>query len=44
MLIGLKVPFITKVPVTLTFEKAGSIDVELQVEAIGSSGPAIPKN
>jgi copper(I)-binding protein len=41
MLIGLKKPLEkdTRVPVTLVFEKAGSIDVELAVGAMGSSRP-----
>ena len=29
-----------KVPVTLVFEKAGKIDVELAVQAMGASHPA----
>ena len=39
MMMGLKVPFKQdeKVPVTLVFEKAGSIDVELAVLPIGAS-------
>jgi hypothetical protein len=38
-MMGLKEPFKQgeKVPVTLVFEKAGSIDVELAVVAIGAS-------
>ena len=38
MFIELKAPFTrnTKVPVTLVFEKAGSIDVELLVQAMGA--------
>jgi periplasmic copper chaperone A len=41
MMMGLKVPFKQgeKVPVTLVFEKAGSIDVELAVMAMGASAP-----
>ena len=41
MFMGLKAPFAkdTKVPVTLVFEKAGSLDVELAVEALGMSAP-----
>lgn len=31
-----------KVPVTLTFERAGSIEVELEVQAIGATEPAKP--
>ena len=40
LLIGLKAPLAkgTRLPVTLTFEKAGSIDVELLVEAPGPVG------
>ena len=39
MFMGLKAPLAkdSKVPVTLVFEKAGSIDVELKVEAIGAA-------
>ena len=42
MLVGLKAPFKagTRVPVTLVFEKAGSIDVEMDVQAMGSTAPA----
>jgi copper(I)-binding protein len=42
MLVGLKAPLKPgmHVPVTLVFEKAGSIDVELDVQAMGSSAPA----
>jgi copper(I)-binding protein len=41
MLMGLKAPLAkgTKVPVTLVFEKAGSVDVELAVEAMGATMP-----
>ena len=41
MLIGLKAPLKAgdSVPVTLTFEKAGSTDVELTVEPMGAQGP-----
>ncbi len=41
MLIGLKKPLIkdTRVPVTLVFEKAGSIDVELEVAPLGATRP-----
>jgi copper(I)-binding protein len=41
MFAGLKAPFAkdSKVPLTLVFEKAGSIDVELPVEGMGASGP-----
>jgi periplasmic copper chaperone A len=28
-----------KVPLTLVFEKAGSIDVEMKVEAMGAGAP-----
>jgi copper(I)-binding protein len=39
MMMGLKAPFKQgeKVPVTLTFEKAGKIDVELVVVPIGAT-------
>lgn len=39
MLIGLKEPLKkgTKVPLTLVFERAGSIDVELDVESLGAT-------
>ena len=42
MLMGLVAPFEkgARVPVTLVFEKAGSIDVELAVEAMGGPAPA----
>jgi periplasmic copper chaperone A len=42
MMMGLKAPFKKdeKVPVTLVFEKAGSIDVELAVMPMGASPPA----
>ncbi|TAJ35965.1 MAG: copper chaperone PCu(A)C [Reyranella sp.] len=41
MFMGLKAPFAkdAKVPVTLVFEKAGSLDVELAVEALGTAAP-----
>ena len=41
MMMGLKGPLKqdTRVPVTLVFEKAGPIDVELTVEAIGAQSP-----
>jgi copper(I)-binding protein len=41
MFTGLKAPFTkdAKVPLTLIFEKAGSVDVELPVEAMGATGP-----
>jgi len=41
MFMELKAPFAkdTKVPLTLVFEKAGSIDVELSVQAIGAQPP-----
>ena len=41
MFVGLKAPFAkdAKVPVTLVFEKAGSLDVELAVEALGAAAP-----
>ena len=39
MFMGLKAPFAkdARVPVTLIFEKAGSIDVEMKVEAMGGA-------
>ena len=42
MLMGLKKPLTrdTRVPLTLVFEKAGSIDVELAVEAMGATSRA----
>jgi copper(I)-binding protein len=42
MMMGLKGPLKqgSTVPVTLTFEKAGTVDVELAVEAMGASHPA----
>lgn len=42
MLMGLKEPFKegTRIPVTLVFEKAGKIDVELMVMALGASPDA----
>lgn len=42
MFMELKAPFAkdAKVPVTLVFEKAGSIDVSLAVQAIGAAPPA----
>ena len=42
MMTGLKAPLKqgTSVPVTLVFEKAGKIDVDLAVEAMGASAPA----
>jgi copper(I)-binding protein len=41
MFMGLKAPFAkdAKVPLTLVFEKAGSIDVELNVQAMGAQAP-----
>jgi copper(I)-binding protein len=41
MFMGLKAPFTkdAKVPATLVFEKAGSIDVELLVQAMGAQPP-----
>jgi len=41
MFMELKAPFAkdAKVPLTLVFEKAGSIDVELAVQAMGASAP-----
>ena len=45
MFMGLKAPFEkdTRVPATLVFEKAGSIDVELSVAPLGAGAPA-PKH
>ncbi len=45
MFMGLKAPFEkdTRVPATLVFEKAGSIDVELSVVPLGAGAPA-PKH
>jgi len=45
MFMGLKAPFAkdTKVPLTLVFEKAGSIVGELPVAAMGAAAPATPK-
>ena len=42
MFMGLKAPFEkdTRVPATLVFEKAGSIDVELSVVPMGAGAPA----
>ena len=42
MMMGLKAPLkeATRVPVTLVFEKAGKIDVELQVMALGATPDA----
>jgi copper(I)-binding protein len=41
MFMGLKAPFATdaRVPVTLVFEKAGSIDIALTVQAMGAPPP-----
>jgi copper(I)-binding protein len=46
MFMELKAPFTKdmQVPVTLVFEKAGSIDVDLAVAAMGAPGPAMNKN
>jgi periplasmic copper chaperone A len=42
MFIGLKAPFAKgqKVPATLVFEKAGKVDVEFLVEALGATQPS----
>jgi copper(I)-binding protein len=42
MFMELKAPFVKdgRVPVTLVFEKAGPIDVEFMIEAMGTSQPA----
>jgi copper(I)-binding protein len=41
MFMGLKAPFAakTRVPLTLVFEKAGTIELELDVEAMGAAQP-----
>ncbi len=41
MMIGLKQPLVqgTRVPLTLRFERAGEVQVELAVEAAGARGP-----
>lgn len=41
MFMGLKAPFAkdAKVPLTLVFEKAGSLDIVLDVEALGAAAP-----
>jgi copper(I)-binding protein len=41
MFMELKAPFVAgrKLPVTLTFEKAGTVDTFLHIEAIGAKGP-----
>jgi copper(I)-binding protein len=42
MFMGLKAPFVKdqKVPATLVFEKAGRIDIEFQVDALGATQPS----
>ncbi len=42
MFVGLKQPLIEgeKLPVTLTFEKAGSVETYMHIMAIGAAGPA----
>jgi copper(I)-binding protein len=42
MLMGLKEPLMEygTFQLTLTFEKAGSVDVEVQVESVGATEPA----
>jgi copper(I)-binding protein len=42
MFIGLKAPFAKgqKVPATLVFEKAGKVDVEFMVDALGATEPS----
>jgi copper(I)-binding protein len=44
MFMGLKSPFAkdTRVPATLVFEKAGSINVELAVQPMGAAAPGQP--
>lgn len=46
MFMGLKQAFVEgeTVPVTLTFEKAGSVDIELPVEAAAADAPAAGHN
>ena len=46
MFMELKAPFAkdAKVPVTLVFEKAGSVDVELAVHQMGAAQPGQPKH
>ena len=46
MFMELKAPFAkdAKVPLTLVFEKAGSIDVELAVQAMGATTPGQPRH
>ncbi len=41
MFMGLKAPFAkdARVPITLVFEKAGSVDIELPVQAMGAPPP-----
>ena len=41
MFMGLRAPFVKdqKVPATLVFEKAGRIDIEFQVDALGATQP-----
>ena len=45
MFMGLRAPFAkdAKVPLTLVFEKAGSIDVDLMVQAMGAQPPSMHK-
>ena len=45
MFMGLRAPFAkdARVPLTLVFEKAGSIDVELMVQAMGAQPPPTHK-
>ena len=42
MFMGLRAPFVKdqKVPATLVFEKAGRIDIEFQVDALGATQPS----
>ncbi|MBS0539002.1 MAG: copper chaperone PCu(A)C [Proteobacteria bacterium] len=46
MFIGLKAPFVKdqKVPATLVFEKAGKVEVEFAVEALGAPAPSDHKH
>lgn len=41
MFIGLKAPFVKgqSVPATLVFEKAGKVEIQFEVEALGAAGP-----
>lgn len=43
MFLGIKAPFVEgeTIAVTLTFEKSGSVDIELPVEAVAADGPSV---